>query len=155
MWSPNVLFLTVMYSPLSFLFLSGILANAANFTFSHSSPRACDQFTINWQGGQPPYSLFIVPKFSVPINISIPSDASNEFTTTLPLNESTSFLLTMSDKTGFGSGGTTSLLTPASTGNNSCQNNTHPPFTFSLPDSLQQCRCAYPFTPSLQFLLHI
>jgi hypothetical protein len=127
------------YSNLSLTLLLAVLANADNFTFSYSNPRACDQLTLNWQGGEPPYSLFITPKFSIPINISIPADATNSFTTTLPLNETASFVLTMSDKNGFGTGGTSPLLQPASSGNNSCQNTSHPTFTFSLPDALQQC----------------
>ena len=130
---------------ISFLTISLV---SANFTFTYSQPQECEPITITWQGGTPPYSLFVTPvfnDFAYPVNISIPSNSStgnsNSYSTTLPFDNSTSYFLTMSDSTGFGSGGTSPLLTPASTGDNSCLPETppSPDFTFSLPDSLTQC----------------
>ena len=122
---------------------SAVLVDATNFTFTYSQPKACDQLTINWNGGEPPFSLLLTPAFnqsSLPMNVSIPNDASNTFSTTLPFDEGTEFVITMSDNNGFATGGTTPILTPVSTGNNSCQNDTlEPAFFFSVPDSLVQC----------------
>ena len=129
----------ILEPPLVLLALAGLVS--ANFSFNYTQPKACEPITITWQGGTPPYSLLVTPKFSVAMNISIPNDGnSNSFSTTLPIDDTTSFLLTMSDSTGFGSGGTSPLLTPASTGNNSCQATPHPGFTFTIPDSLVQCK---------------
>ena len=135
-----------MFSLVVFSFLTILVS--ANFTFTNSQLQECEPITITWQGGTPPYSLFVTPidNFDNPINISsISSNTSTDnnysFSTTLPFDNGTSFLLTMSDSTGFGSGGTSPLLTPAFTGDNSCQNEAPPPpdFSFSLPDSLTQC----------------
>ncbi|OJA21454.1 hypothetical protein AZE42_10354 [Rhizopogon vesiculosus] len=56
-------------------------------------------------------------------------------------------MLTMSDATGFGSGGTTTVLTVgAPIANNNCNTTVaSPDFTFELPTSLQQCN-GYTFT---------
>jgi hypothetical protein len=60
----------------------------------------------------------------------------------IPLKSGTPFMLIMSDATGFGSGGTTSVLTVgAPVANNNCNTTVvSPDFTFDLPTSLQQCK---------------
>jgi hypothetical protein len=58
----------------------------------------------------------------------------------LPLMEETQFLLTMSDGTGFGTGGTTTLLTVgAPVANNNCNTEGSQDFYFQLPLALKQC----------------
>ena len=44
-----------------FLLLFFIPPAIAGFNFSWSNPTECDQFTVNWKGGSPPYHLLVVP----------------------------------------------------------------------------------------------
>ncbi|KAF8560298.1 hypothetical protein OG21DRAFT_1480124 [Imleria badia] len=89
--------------------------------------------------------------FDIPRNISVPSTAfvNNQGAyqiSPIPFTKGAQFLLTMSDATGFGTGGTSELLTVgAPVGSASC-NTSDPalPFSFSLPSSLEQCS-AYVF----------
>ncbi|CAE6440020.1 hypothetical protein ACGC1H_004699 [Rhizoctonia solani] len=127
--------------------LSSISSQASAFSFSYSSPVQCGDLTVSWMGGTAPFSLLITPFYSTPQNISIPASAFNgthgSYTTTLRVTGKSNqgrFLLTMSDATGVGTGGTSGILT-ASTGTGSC-NTTDPgtDFTYSLDRSLQQCR---------------
>ncbi|CUA72408.1 hypothetical protein RSOLAG22IIIB_01076 [Rhizoctonia solani] len=120
---------------------------ASAFSFTYSSPVQCDDLNVSWVGGTAPFSLMITPFYSTPQNISIPASAFNgthgSYTTTLRVTGKSNqgrFLLTMSDATGVGTGGTSGILT-ASTGSNSC-NTTDPgtDFVYSLDRSLQQCR---------------
>jgi len=115
------------------------------FSFSATTPTQCDSLNVTWTGGQAPFQLLITPNYGAPNNISIPSSAvsnnAGAVSTQLKLPQGTKFLLTMSDATGFGSGGTSQVFTvgPSVTGA-SC--NTSDPgtgFTFELPDALQQC----------------
>ncbi|KZT51096.1 hypothetical protein CALCODRAFT_503961 [Calocera cornea HHB12733] len=104
--------------PLLALLAALALATPARpFVFSYTAPTSCDPLTLLWQGGTPPFTLLITPSLDVGRNISIPqsafSPASNRGNYTLPhlaLNPGGSFLLTMSDATGFGTGGTSALL---------------------------------------------
>ncbi|KAF8710465.1 hypothetical protein RHS03_02207, partial [Rhizoctonia solani] len=127
--------------------LASIYTSASAFSFSYSSPVQCDDLTVSWTGGTAPFSLLITPFYSTPQNISIPASAFNgthgSYTTTLRVTGKSNagrFLLTMSDATGVGSGGTSGILT-AGTGTTSC-NTTDPgtDFVYSLDRSLQQCR---------------
>ncbi|KAG8902747.1 hypothetical protein FRB99_004172 [Tulasnella sp. 403] len=132
------------------------------FSFSYSAPTQCGDLTIKWQGGTPPFSLTIVPPanwaartyikaFNVPRNVSIPptaySNGQGSFTATLPLPSQKQFLLTMSDASGFGTGGLSDLLTVGDPVNNASCDLTEPSlaFNFQLNTALQQCR---PYTIS-------
>lgn len=85
--------------------------------------------------------------FHVPINISLPDSAFNDdantgtysFQLTLPVTQE--FLLTMSDATGFASGGTSDVLTVGSSVSGASCNTAgaKPAFTFELNSALQQC----------------
>lgn len=85
-------------------------------------------------------------RYGTPRNLSIPVDAFSNgqgtLTTQLALPENQEFLITMSDSTGFGSGGTSPLLTvgPPVSGTNCNTTDPGTSFTFSLPNALQQCR---------------
>ncbi|KAH7340431.1 hypothetical protein B0J17DRAFT_651324 [Rhizoctonia solani] len=137
--------MTSRYIGLGRLAALGVLCSQASaFSFSYSSPVQCEDLTVTWTGGTAPFSLFF---YSTPQNISIPASAFNgthgSYTTTLRVTGKSNqgrFLLTMSDATGVGSGGTSGILT-AGTGNSSC-NTTDPgtDFVYSLDLSLQQCR---------------
>jgi len=136
---------------LSALFLLWFLSRFvafATFTFSSTAPSQCDNVQITWTGGSGAgYYLSIIPVFGVPRNISIPStDINGTFPTLIPLNASDELVLTLSDATGFGSGGSTQLLKVGDSLGGSC-NNTAPdlPFTFGLNSPLVQCQ-PFPIT---------
>ncbi|KAI5123607.1 hypothetical protein M0805_003423 [Coniferiporia weirii] len=123
-------------------------ASVLAFNFSYGVPTQCDSFDISWSGGRGPYSLLIIPFFNAPQNISLPDSAFDEssgngsFSIQLVLNATQQFILTMSDATGFATGGISSVLTvdPSSNGT-SCNTTKHSPdFTFQLNSALQQCR---------------
>ncbi|EIN14150.1 hypothetical protein PUNSTDRAFT_140507 [Punctularia strigosozonata HHB-11173 SS5] len=121
------------------------LTNAA-FTFSFSSPTECDDLTLTWSGGESPFSLLLIPVFGTPRNITIPDSAFSNgaglFKTQLNFAAKEQLLLAMSDSQGFGTGGTTDVLTVGSSVGGSSCNTTDPgvDFTFELNDALQQCR---------------
>ncbi|KAF9229216.1 hypothetical protein BS17DRAFT_8726 [Gyrodon lividus] len=135
-------------SPLlrSLLSFAPYLSAVRAFAVTVGSSTQCGPLTVTWTGGQPPFEIVLTPAFSIPRNESVPSTALNNNQGSyqiaqLPFTNGTRFVLTMSDATGFGTGGTTDLLTvgPAVGGAN-CD--TTPPstaFQFSLPSSLQQC----------------
>ncbi|KAK1229656.1 hypothetical protein PQX77_007218 [Marasmius sp. AFHP31] len=83
--------------------------------------------------------------FGTPRNISIPEssfkDGQGTFSTQLPFAEGHKFIITMSDGTGFGSGGSTEVLNVEKSKGGSC-NTTDPgvDFTFELNSALTQCR---------------
>lgn len=127
--------------------LGSVYIQANAFSFSYTSPVQCDDLTVTWMGGTAPFYLFVTPFYSTLQNITIPDSAFNgthgSFTTTLRVTGTENqgrFLLTMSDATGVGTGGTSGVLT-AGTGSGNC-NTTDPdtPFTYSLVSSLQQCQ---------------
>jgi hypothetical protein len=86
--------------------------------------------------------------FDVSRNISIPDSAydprsqKGSFTTQLTFDAGIQFLLTMSDGSGFGTGGISALLTTGSSQSNTSCNTTQPApdFLFQLNTALQQCR---------------
>lgn len=130
---------------------------AAAFSFVFTAPVQCGDLTVTWNGGTAPYQLLITPLFSTPQNITIPDSAYNgthgSFTTTLHITGKQNehrFLLTMSDSTGFGSGGTSGLLTAGTNSSSQSCNTTDPgtDFTYDLPNALQQCQ---PYTWSNYF----
>lgn len=125
---------------------SALVVSMANaFNFSTTPPAQCDSLNVTWTGGQAPFQLLITPNYGTPHNFSIPSSAvrntAGTFSTQLALPQGTKFLLTMSDGTGFGSGGTSQVFTVGSSVTGTNCNTTDPgtAFTFELPDALQQC----------------
>jgi len=118
---------------------------ASTFTFTSTAPTQCDDFQISWKGGSGPYYLSIVPIFDVLRNISIPASAfsngNGTFSTTMPFNASDRIVLTLSDSTGFGAGGSTQLLTVGKSLGGTC-NTTSPglAFSFETPGPLVQCQ---------------
>lgn len=132
----------------SVIFLASLIsqAHAANFTFSFGDATQCDDFPISWSGGSPPFSLQLTPLFGTPRTVQIPSSSFSNgrgsFQTQLPFNISSSFIATLSDASGFGTGGTSSVLKVGKpVGNINC-NVTDPgvDFFFELNTALQQCR---------------
>ncbi|KAJ6604583.1 hypothetical protein DFH09DRAFT_1123188 [Mycena vulgaris] len=127
------------------------VASTATFSFTSTAPTECDNLQISWTGGAGAgYYLSILPVYAVPRNISIPdsafSNGNGSFSTTLTFAENTQFVLTMSDSTGFGAGGSSQKLTVGKSLGGTC-NTTIPAlaFAFTTPGSLQQCQ-PYQFT---------
>lgn len=79
--------------------------------------------------------------WSVPIPDEAWSGSSGSFTTTLNYTAGQSFILTMSDLYGFGTGGNSDLLLVGGGTTNSQCNTTSPSalFSFQTPSKVQQC----------------
>ncbi|WWD21104.1 hypothetical protein CI109_105585 [Kwoniella shandongensis] len=121
------------------LSLPSILA----FSFSTSTPTQCGNFTVQWSGGSPPYHLVLVPTITVNsghiANISIPTDLTSPYSYTFTLDQPAGleFMASMSDASGWGTGGTTPVLTVGSSSDTSClPSSLNYDFFFSIsPDS--------------------
>jgi len=127
---------------------SSVQAHA--FLFTVGTPTQCDVLAISWTDGTPPFQLLVTPVFGVSRNLSIPQDAfqntQGSFSFQVVFAAGQKFLLTMSDATGFGSGGSTGLLVVGSSQGGTCNvTSPAPAFDFELNSALQQCR---PYTIS-------
>ncbi|KAK8843378.1 hypothetical protein IAR55_007035 [Kwoniella newhampshirensis] len=127
--------------PLLALLLS--LPSILAFSFSTSTPTQCGNFTVQWSGGTPPYHLVLVPTITVAsghiANSSIPTDLTSPYSYSFNLDQPAGleFMLSMSDASGWGTGGTTSILTVGSSSDTSClPSSLNYDFFFSIsPDS--------------------
>ncbi|OCH96068.1 hypothetical protein OBBRIDRAFT_787521 [Obba rivulosa] len=121
-------------------------ANAANFTFSYGAPTQCDPFEVSWTGGNPPFELTLIPVFGRPETFQIPSSSfsngQGSYSVQVPFASNKTMLVTMSDASGFASGGTTNVLTVGPPVGNSNCNTTMPTvdFFFDTDSALTQCR---------------
>ncbi|KAG0708794.1 hypothetical protein DFH29DRAFT_341182 [Suillus ampliporus] len=130
----------------SFTCIISFLSAVRAFSVTVGTPTQCDNLTVSWTGGQAPFEITLTPVFAVPRNFSVPGSAFSNGKGSysipqLPFLNGTQFLLTMSDATAFGSGGTTTVLTVGDpVAKNNC-NTTGPSvdFTFDTPTALQQC----------------
>ncbi|KAK1227794.1 hypothetical protein PQX77_009169 [Marasmius sp. AFHP31] len=128
-----------------FFVLSLLLASRA-FEFNVSSPTACDDLTVSWTGGIPPFSLNFIELNYGNHNISIPNSSfsNNEgtFTTQLNLMRSSRFMVSMSDSTGLLSGGTSPVLTVGESipGPLRCRTGIPPDFYFPHDFTIAQCQ---------------
>ncbi|KNZ78538.1 hypothetical protein J132_00396 [Termitomyces sp. J132] len=125
--------------------LYALIRGAHAFSFTTTPPTQCGDLSISWTGGTPPFQLVMYPLFGTQRNVSIPTTAFNNgagsFTFQLPFPSGKQFVITMSDATGYGSGGTTNLQTTGASQGGLC-NTTDPgtDFQFELNSALQQCR---------------
>ncbi|KAG2075611.1 hypothetical protein BDR04DRAFT_1228565 [Suillus decipiens] len=99
-----------------FTYIASCLSVARAFSVTVGTPTQCDPLTISWTGGQEPYEILLTPYMEMYQNFSVPTSAFSNgkgsySISQLLLSATTRFLLTMSDATGFGSGGTTDILT--------------------------------------------
>ncbi|KAF6766156.1 hypothetical protein DFP72DRAFT_8486 [Ephemerocybe angulata] len=138
--------MVALFVVLSFFSLS--ISSVFAFTFTSGSPSQCDALTIEWQGGKAPFELLFVPLFGTPQNVSIPdsafADGKGSFSTIVLFPEKQRLVLTMSDSTGFGTGGTTDVMTVAQSKGGTCDSSDRGvAFPFQLNSALTQCR---PFT---------
>ncbi|CAE6517126.1 unnamed protein product [Rhizoctonia solani] len=102
------------------LLLAHLISTCSAFSFVFSSqPSQCQSLTIQWTEGTGPYRLFLVPVGHVTpeirtiVNMEIPvGQLSTNLTLRFP--ENSRFVAVMSDSTGFGTGGTSSIYTVGS-----------------------------------------
>ncbi|KAJ7169814.1 hypothetical protein C8R46DRAFT_1090110 [Mycena filopes] len=128
-----------MLFALFFLAVPGL----AKFTFTSTALTECDNVNISWTGGSGAgYYLSLIPDFDFPRNITIPStDVDGTFSTQVPYHASSRLAISLSDSTGFASGGTTTLLQVGKSLSGTQCNTTAPDhFTYGTPDSLNQCQ---------------
>ncbi|KAJ2970410.1 hypothetical protein NUW54_g12733 [Trametes sanguinea] len=118
---------------------------AANFTFTYGTATQCDDFSVSWTGGTPPFQLTLALPYGSYRTLDIPADnysnGKGSFTATLPFAAAKQFMAIMSDSTGFATGGVSKLITVGKpSGQNSC-NTTDPgvDFTFETNSFLGQC----------------
>ncbi|KAF8140320.1 hypothetical protein EV363DRAFT_341458 [Boletus edulis] len=131
----------------SFLYFALYFSVALSFSVTVGSPPTqCGSLNVTWTGGQAPFQIMLIPVYNIPRNISVPSTAfSNKQgsyqISPIPFTSGKQFFLTMSDATGFGTGGISELLTVGEPVNGASCNTTNPTlaYSFSLPSSLQQC----------------
>ncbi|RXK35595.1 hypothetical protein M231_07125 [Tremella mesenterica] len=117
------------------------------FGFNTSTPNQCGQWTVQWDGGTAPFGLLLVPTITVNsgkiINVTIPSDASNSYTFQLDEPSGLEFIATMWDSGGWGTGGTTDVLTVGSSSDSSClTSNLNYDFFFSLDPNSNPSQCS-------------
>ncbi|KAG1774125.1 hypothetical protein EV702DRAFT_547216 [Suillus placidus] len=130
-----------------FLCIASCLSVARAFSMTVGTPSQCDDLTVSWTGGQAPFEILLTPSLETYQNITVPASAFSNgkgsySISQLPLSMGTLFILTMSDATGFGSGGTTNQLTVGNpVANNKCSTTvSSPPYEFGLsPSQLTQC----------------
>ncbi|OJA13785.1 hypothetical protein AZE42_13020 [Rhizopogon vesiculosus] len=137
-------YIASQFSP---LFLEHAKITPPSLLVTVGNPTQCDDLPVSWTGGQAPFQI-LVTAFDQPLrNIYVPASAFSNgkgsySISQFPFTTGTQFLLTMSDNTGFGSGGTSTILTVGSpVANNNC-NTTSPSqdFDFSTPSTIQQCK---------------
>ncbi|KIY64208.1 hypothetical protein CYLTODRAFT_381161 [Cylindrobasidium torrendii FP15055 ss-10] len=119
----------------------------SGFNTTWVSPSECDDYKIEWEGGTAPFYALLVPVFGTQRNISIPdsaySNGKGSYTVDqLPFKTGRELVITMSDSTGFSTGGISPLMkVGTSTGGKSCDTTEKKvDFTYELNSALQQCR---------------
>ncbi|KAJ3552074.1 hypothetical protein NM688_g4348 [Phlebia brevispora] len=141
-------------APLPTILLSSIfsLVQATNFTFTFGSATQCDTFPLSWTGaylvyrGTPPFEVVLIPAFGSPRTLSVPSasfvNGQGNFQTQMPFPSGKKFLVSMSDSSGWGSGGISNVQVVGPSISNTNCNTTDPgvDFFFELNTALQQCR---------------
>ncbi|KAG1795109.1 uncharacterized protein HD556DRAFT_1236132 [Suillus plorans] len=134
-----------------FTYIASCLSVTRAFSVTVGTPTQCGPLKISWTGGQAPFEILLTPYLKPYQNASVPASAFKNGVGSysipqLTLSAGTSFLLTMSDATGFGSGGTTNQLTVGNSGTNDCNiQNLPPPYMFILtptPSPIVQCGSA-------------
>ncbi|KAG2137614.1 uncharacterized protein EDB93DRAFT_1091097 [Suillus bovinus] len=131
-----------------FACIASCLSISRAFNVTVGTPTQCGPLNISWTGGQAPFQILLTPSLKPYQNVSVPASTFSNGVGSysipqLALSAGTVFLLTMSDATGFGSGGTTIELTVGNSGNNDCIiQNLSPTFTFDVdptPSPMTQC----------------
>ncbi|KAF4605149.1 hypothetical protein EYR40_003932 [Pleurotus pulmonarius] len=125
---------------------SAFFSLASAFSFTDSPSTQCGDLNVQWTGGTAPFTLMLIPIFGTARNVSIPaaafSNGAGTFKTQLPFEATKQYVLTMSDATGFGTGGYSPLRTVGAAAGGATCNTVDPgvAFNFELNLALQQCR---------------
>ncbi|KAH9039230.1 hypothetical protein EDB84DRAFT_1675349 [Lactarius hengduanensis] len=144
--------LMFLSTPFFFFFFPYYASAAFTWQFT-SQPRQCQNVSIDVQGsGQPPYSLLLIPNGPSPLpnntevrtiqNIPFPGSSSSlSFNLNYP--EGSSFVVVVSDSSGFGTGGTSTPVTVLDSSDSSCYDPTKGiqlPWLFYVePSGIIQC----------------
>jgi hypothetical protein len=121
---------------------------AQDFAFVAGNPTQCDEMNITWQGGLPPYIVTLTPPHGTAINATLPGNSTQGSSgVPIPFVKGQTLLVTLSDSTGFATGGTSQLLTVGSSQSGVNCNTTNPgvDFIFELNSPLVQCQ-PYPIS---------
>ncbi|KAF8269357.1 hypothetical protein EI94DRAFT_1829017 [Lactarius quietus] len=136
-----------MWPHILFLLCWNALLGVRAFTVTTSPPTQCGTYSVNWTGGQPPFVLELFPVLGTQRVFNIPASAFSNgvgsYSTQLQLAQEQQFLASMSDATGFATGGISPLLTVQAQTPQSSSCNTvdpGPQFVYSLDVALQQCQ---------------
>ncbi|KAJ7071099.1 hypothetical protein C8F01DRAFT_415309 [Mycena amicta] len=122
---------------------------SAGFSFTTTTtPSQCDDLDLAWTGGSGTgYYLSIIPVFGNPLNISIPDSAYNSGNNSgrlsyqLQANASDRVVISMSDSTGFGTGGNSQLFSVGKSQGGTCNLTSTPlGFLYALDPSPAQCQ---------------
>ncbi|KAL5527360.1 hypothetical protein ACEPAG_6151 [Sanghuangporus baumii] len=121
-----------------------LTSHAFTFYFT-STPTQCANLTVEWTGGQAPFTLLLVPvghlnpETRTIIQKDVPSGTSISFVLDFPAQSQ--FVAVLNDASGIGAGGTSAITTVASSSDSSCLSTTqsHPKFFLFLPDDIGQC----------------
>ncbi|KAH8835722.1 hypothetical protein DL96DRAFT_81545 [Flagelloscypha sp. PMI_526] len=122
------------------LFFSDV--SAFNFNLNPATPASCDKLSVSWTGGTAPFTLNLIPVFGTPRALSIPATAQGSFDVDqLPFAAGQEILITMSDSTGFGAGGVTTVIKVGAGAGKCVTKDPGVDFSFQLPTpQLQQCQ---------------
>lgn len=95
---------------LFFSLFSSLYSSSSAFSFSFTStPTQCSDVTVEWDGGQAPFTLLLVPVGHVDpeTRVIIQEDVSsgNSVTFTLNYPAQSQFVAVLNDATGIGAGG--------------------------------------------------
>ena len=142
-----------MLLPLACVVLAlGPLAVFAGFdSISFSPVQQCGNFTVNFSGGKPPsalpLTLTVVPFNSTPVFIEIPNSDWDDATLTgaaitfLPFAAGTSFVASLDDASGTGTGPVSDTMTVDTSDNSTClhTNTTSSAPRYTIDGTLAQC----------------
>lgn len=136
-----------LVATLIFLLAIDKIAHAFTFNFT-APPTQCMNATVEWTDGTAPYKLLLVPTGAIHPEVRIIGDytieSGNRFSFPLKYPENSTFVAVMSDATGFGTGGTTPIMTvaPAHNAAATCIQKSHVApefFIFTNPSVPQEC----------------
>lgn len=128
-----------------------ILPLALPFSFNVTKVVECGSFQINWSGAEPPVRFLAIPNGSPPdqeesahVIVAYEVDGNVDGTYTYPnwpMAAGVNFTVTMSDAQGFGTGGTSDIITTDQGVGPYCEQSGYLPYTFSIDPSTNWTTC--------------
>ncbi|KAL5635398.1 hypothetical protein ACGC1H_004252 [Rhizoctonia solani] len=135
------------FGSMFWLLLAHLISTCSAFSFVLSSqPSQCQSLAIQWTEGTGPYKLFLVPVGHITpevrsiVSMEIPAGQSST-NLTLRFPENSHFVAVMSDSTGFGTGGTSSIYTVGSGPSNCLSTTTSQADFYMYTDSNTPSQC--------------